>query len=672
MEAERKHRPVEPKLWQRIVPPAGLLRAVLPLAILLLAFALRLYQLDQQSFAFDEGWTSYAIDYSWRGMWRVLAPDNHPPLYYLAVKALAEVAGYTDFPLRFFSVACSLVMVAALYALGQRLGGRWMAAAAALFAACTPSFVYYAQEARMYSLLMALGVLSSYGLLRLFERPRGWRWWALYVTATAGVIYTHYFGGLLIVGQNVLWALWVLWGVWVKGKRAWRERLLAWVLTQCAIGCLYLPWVPTLIQQARIGQGTWWRMPLPAKVIARDIWRFFVLGPRRPAGVPPFGLWLGPVALVGLVALFWGWRQRLWAWAYTMLGLIVPVATMVWIGSAWPIYTDRYTLVAAPGLALVVGLGVSACAEALCDRPAWVKVGQVSALALLLAVLLSPAPHLWALYHDPVYWREDFERAAEYVAQKAGAGDTVALVGCLQPVGHYYHGPAQVVSFPLHGDSVQDENEVVAVLSERVSPGSSVRLVLYSWETVDPQGLVEGALRAHCEFRGEHWQRETGLRPIRVMNFVDCDGAFAIEPRLSMDVVWGDQVALRGIRLVDLAPGGQAYVVLWWRTLRQPDQDYSAFVHLVDAQGAMIVQNDKLPLNAFYPMRAWPVGVDQRDAYPLKIPADAELEGASLAIGLYNAQDGLRLPVAAARGDAAAWAAGDYIRVPVAQLAEGD
>jgi hypothetical protein len=228
-----------------------------------------------------------------------------------------------------------------------------------------------------------------------------------------------------------------------------------------------------------------------------------------------------------------------------------------------------------------------------------------------------------------------------------------------------------VVSFPLRGDSVQGEDEVAAVLSERVSPGSSVRLVLYSWETVDPQGLVEGQLRAHCEYRGEHWQRETGLRPIRVMNFVGCDGAFAVEPRQPVEVVWGDQVALRGMRLVDLSPGSQAHVVLWWRTLRRPDQDYSVFVHLVDAQGVMIVQKDKLPLNAFYPMRAWPVGVDQRDDYPLKIPADADLEGASLAIGLYNAHDGLRLPVASAEGTAAEWAAGDHIRVPAAQLAEG-
>ena len=82
------------------------------LVVLLIAFALRLYRLDQQSFAFDEGWTSYAIHHSWAGMWRVLAPDNHPPLSYVLIKAFAELAGYGDFSVRFFSVGCGMALIA--------------------------------------------------------------------------------------------------------------------------------------------------------------------------------------------------------------------------------------------------------------------------------------------------------------------------------------------------------------------------------------------------------------------------------------------------------------------------------------------------------------------------------------------------------------------------------
>jgi hypothetical protein len=44
-------------------------------------------------------------------------------------------------------------------------------------------------------------------------------------------------------------------------------------------------------------------------------------------------------------------------------------------------------------------------------------------------------------------------------------------------------------------------------------------------------------------------------------------------------------------------------------------------------------------------MRAWPTDIEQRDDYPLKLPADLDLDGAWLAIGLYDRKSGARLPV---------------------------
>ena len=431
---------------------------VVPLLILLLAFSLRLYRLDNQSFAFDEGWTSYAIHHSWQAMWGVLVPDNHPPLYYVLVKAFADLAGYGDFPVRFFSVLCGMVLIAGLYALGRRLagpltvgptlGGPVMGLSAALFAACVPSFVYYAQEARMYSLLMALAVLSSYSLLRVLDDPSSRRWWVLYVLLTAATLYTHYFAALLLAAQNVVWLLWNL-GYLIRGRTKQartflNQRVLWWSLGQVAVLVLYLPWLPAALGQVRIGQGTWWRMPLPATVIVRDIWRFFVLGPRRPPGVPPFGPWLGPVALAGLVALLFGWRRRIRAWVFVLALLVLPVGLMVLIGSRLPIYTDRYTLVAVPGLALIVGFGVSTCWESLSGRLEW--WGRAAGLVLLFAALLAPLPQLRAYYMQETYWREDFRRAAQYVMEKTDVGDTVVLLGSFQPIMQYYRGPALVAA----------------------------------------------------------------------------------------------------------------------------------------------------------------------------------------------------------------------------------
>jgi mannosyltransferase len=626
--------------WGRRIPS----RAILLIA--LLAFALQVHRLDNQSFAFDEGWTSYAIHHSWSEMWSVLAPDNHPPLYYVLVKAWADLAGYGDFPVRFLSVIGETLLVVGLYVLGRRLGGPAAGLSAALLAALSPLFVYYAQEARMYSLLMALAVYSSYSLVRLAADPGSRGWWAAYVLTACGALYTQYFGVLLLLLHVAASLAWLL---------ARRERRLwgRWLLAQGAIVLLYLPWLPTAIRQVRIGQGTWWRMPLPAKVILRDVWRFFLLGPRRPQGVPVLGPVLGGTALALLVALLLGWRRGRVAWAFALGLLVLPVALVVWGGSTFPIYTDRYALVAAPGVPLVAGMGIAACWHALSGRWAW--LGRVSALVLLGAAIVGLLPQLYAYYYDGAYWREDFRRAAQYVMDTTGSGDTVVLIGCYQPIMQYYRGETTVVRFPQQGDSVQDEGEVVRALNRAILPDTQVRLVMHSWPTVDPQGLVEGMLRAQCRLQGEHWQY--GQRPIRVLNFEDC-APFAVEPRQPVDALYGDQIALRAYRLVHLRPGDEAHVVLWWRTLRRPDANYSAFVHLVGADGEIVTQYDHLPLSDFYPLRAWPVGVDHRDDYPLKLPADADLDGAWLAIGLYERGSGVRLPVLVGGAPA-----GDHYRV---------
>ena len=687
-------------LLNRVLGRETRIPSLLALTVLLLAFGLRVYRLDAQSFAFDEGWTSYAIHHSWPELWRVLAPDNHPPLYYLVVKAFAAIAGYSDFSVRMVSVLSGTALVALLHRLGRALFGSIGGLAAAILAACSPLLVYYAQEARMYSVLMVLVTLSSYSLVRLARGTQRGRpprsssgflsatsGLGVYVLSTAGALYTHYFAVLILLAHNLAVVAWLLAGMRERDlrgrgqepggrpRRSGQHPLVRWLLAQLAIGILSLPWLPVAIRQVAIGQGTWWRVPLPAKMIAKDLWRFLILGPRRPVEVPVVGLALGGMAALVVVALLRtltdpkGLPKPLGSALYVLALWLVPLAAIVIAGSrelrfAWPIYTDRYALVAAPGLVLTAGMGVAACWQVFARPDRWRirirgKTCQVVSLFLLAAAVAGPLPHLSRYYHDPSYWREDFRRAAQYVMDTTGPGDAVVLLGSYQPVMQYYRGEATVVRFPQQGDSVQDEAAVVRALNEAVTPASQVRLVMYSWPTVDPQGLVEGALRAGCRLQGEHWQRETGQRPIRVLNWAEC-APFVVLSRQALDAVFDEQLALTAYRAMDMRAGAQAHVLLWWRPLRRPLRNYSAFVHLVGGDGRIITQFDHLPLSDFCPMQAWPVGVDQRDDYPLNIPSDADLEEAWLAIGLYDRASSVRLPV---RVDGEP--SGDAVRIPL-------
>ena len=70
---------------------------------------------------------------------------------------------------------------------------------------------------------------------------------------------------------------------------------------------------------------------------------------------------------------------------------------------------------------------LASCWHALTGRWAW--LGRAAALVLLGAAAVGPLPQLYAYYHDEAYWREDFRRAARYVMDTTGSGDTAVLIG---------------------------------------------------------------------------------------------------------------------------------------------------------------------------------------------------------------------------------------------------
>ena len=141
------------------------------LAILLLAFALRVYRLDSQSLWYDEAVTAQVASQGIGELTRWTADDIQPPLYYYVAAGWLRVAGRGEWALRFPSAFFGALTVPLMWAVALRLFGRGrrgrvVALAAALLTALSPLYVYYAQEARMYTLLTFLGLLAGYALLQ--------------------------------------------------------------------------------------------------------------------------------------------------------------------------------------------------------------------------------------------------------------------------------------------------------------------------------------------------------------------------------------------------------------------------------------------------------------------------------------------------------------------------
>lgn len=114
-----------------------------------------------------------------------------------------------------------------------------------------------------------------------------------------------------------------------------------------------------------------------------------------------------------------------------------------------------------------------------------------------------------------------------------------------------------------------------------------------------------------------------------------------------VDARLGDWVALTGFDAPERAAPGQVLsITLVWQTLRQVDQDYKVFVHLLDADGRPVAQSDTVPAGWTRPTSGWQLGELVTDLHRLTLGPDLAPGEYRLVAGMYDADSGQRLPVA--------------------------
>ena len=131
--------------------------------------------------------------------------------------------------------------------------------------------------------------------------------------------------------------------------------------------------------------------------------------------------------------------------------------------------------------------------------------------------------------------------------------------------------------------------------------------------------------------------------------------------RLNLKV--GDTIALLGYRLPSkspIHPGESLKVDLYWQSLATPPRDFTAFVHLLDASGALRAQSDSAPRHGTYPTSIWTPGEIILDPRTITLPADASPGTYHLEVGMYEWPSLQRLPIT----DAADRARGDHAVLP--------
>jgi hypothetical protein len=124
-----------------------------------------------------------------------------------------------------------------------------------------------------------------------------------------------------------------------------------------------------------------------------------------------------------------------------------------------------------------------------------------------------------------------------------------------------------------------------------------------------------------------------------------------------LDVAFADGILLQGYDLNPEAPnpGDPLALTLFWRATETPSQDYTIFVHLVDSSGDQVAVADSPPVNGDYPTTLWQAGEQILDEHTMLLPADLPPGEYSLAVGLYDPNSGVRVPLDGGEGDTVQW-----------------
>jgi len=545
--------------------------------------------------------------------------------------------GASPFAVRLASVMVGTLTIAAVYALGREVQGKHAAAFSAAALALLYWHMHLSHLALRAILFPLVGTLALAALLRS-HRTHRLRHWAACGLALGFLGYTYFAAYLWI-----LFAL-ALIGWWFVRERADRRGILL-ALTLAALV------IAPMVAYAAVHPHDVLNRPSGVSAFnSQEIWRNLQLWagawlskgdtnaefnlPGRPILDP----WLAILFLAGLLGLaaVAEWRRyALWLAGLGLasvlpsvlstqaphflraIGLTVPIALVAGAGARAVERTlcriIRTPLAALLPLALLVATGAIAYRD---FHVRWLSHPEVFVLMeghinQAISFIKSSVPRDMPVYFSPFSPTHPVLqfRSADLAPRHVGAFDS-----------HYCQVmsdvPAIYVSLTMYEPEFQAAlsrwADVTVLMQSRLPDGSPPRFTVY--QALPRPGALQGQAPA-IEFGGLLQVRSLETLPASV------------------------------------APGDALRVRLGIRALQPLQREYSVFVHLYGDPtpyegGRLWTQGDSW-ICASYPTTAWSEGETIVQDFALPIPADIPPGRYTVALGVYEAPSGPRLPITA-------------------------
>jgi len=589
---------------------------VLTLALIIwLAALLRVWNLTKESFWADEGWTMLlSKGPTLSDVTVAMANDQHPPLYFALIHEWIALAGNSEFTTRLLSTFWSLIGVALAYQLGKLLFSPGAGMAAALMLTLADNDIMLAQEARHYTQMATLTLLTTVFYFRYLRRPTrrdgiGW------LLSAAALLYTHYLG-VFILAVQLIHSL-----IFARPMRRLRDMLIRWLL----IGLAWLPWAFVFIAQASVRytrpmlyQSTMPNTPETFALVRGDLFGAH------------FGLTFG-LLLLGLAYVAYRNGSPIVRWrpvrptVYMALWFFLPLAVIVGINARIGILTPRNFLLIAPAIAVLIGHGIMNL-----DRAA-----RAFILTILIVIGLTTT--------DAYFIKPPWRQVAQDILNYRIDNDPVLMDIWVDALALRYHigrdlhtDPANLPLISIPEWSEQYRDAFWGALRDYLNNKDSFWLAYWG----DPKNQI---LKFYNEqgFVRTATQRETHLQTNEILVY-----RYDRVPETTL-AQFGDLFELKRDWIEQGIPDNPSAlrVSLLWKAIKPPPFDYSVSVFLLNADGQLVAQHDSSPLDGHSPTSAWQGGDVRFDSHTIRRPAGLPPGKYEIAVKIYWYGDGKPLTV---------------------------
>jgi len=426
---------------------------LLLLIIICLCLLLRLINIADQSIWLDEAYSIQAAESGFAGILeKTTSEDFHPPLYYFLLHVWLKIFGNSEFSSRFISLIFSAAAVPIVYFIGCRLFSRQTGLLSALLLSISVFHIEYAQEVRGYSMLVFFSLLSIYYFIGVLRDKKFFEALA-YIFFTLLLLYTHYFGALIVVCQNAY-----LFTLYIISRRYIRGAVIKWLILQLAIGIGYLPWLIVLARKLTQVDSTLSWITKPTLLNLLDTFTLYSSNSILLFLILLFLAFSVPVSLKKTEGklnkddllqslenyrwtLFLTETRPVWLlWLWIMTTVILPfIISLIWT----PVYIDRVTITASVAFYLLAARGI-------------LKIPRIFPKIIVVAIITGVSlVSIWQYQTKTGDFlpKEEWRDAAAYVDKNTQFGDLLLFNNRYVEIPFNYYSSVQDVEkkpFPKH------------------------------------------------------------------------------------------------------------------------------------------------------------------------------------------------------------------------------